>query len=150
MALALLAAAASPAAAGEKLRLGYLRSDLHHLAAWVGIEKGFFKEEGLDVETAGIFNAGAEEMSAFASKGIDVGYLGMAPSITGVANRAASVKAAALANAEGSAIVVRADSAGAPGEGPRRQDRRDPRLRERPGFPAAAGPGGRRPARRAR
>ena len=106
----LLAAAASPAAAGEKLRLGYLRSDLHHLAAWVGIEKGFFRDEGLEVETAGIFNAGAEEMSAFASKGIDVGYLGMAPSVTGVANRAASVKAEALANAEGSAIVVRADS----------------------------------------
>jgi len=107
---ALLAAAVPPAAAGEKLRLGYLRSDLHHLAAWVGIEKGFFRDEGLEVETAGIFNAGAEEMSAFASKGIDVGYLGIAPSVTGVANHAASVKAAALANAEGSAVVVRADS----------------------------------------
>lgn len=109
-ALLLFAAAATPVAALEKLRLGYLRSDLHHLAAWVGIEKGFFRDEGLEVEVAGIFNAGAEEMSAFASKGIDVGYLGMAPSITGVANRAASVKAEALANAEGSAIVVRADS----------------------------------------
>jgi NitT/TauT family transport system substrate-binding protein len=108
--LVALAAAVVPAAAAEKLRLGYLRSDLHHLAAWVGIEKGFFRDEGLDVEVAGIFNAGAEEMSAFASKSLDVGYLGMAPSITGVANRAASVKAAALANAEGSAIVVRADS----------------------------------------
>ena len=99
LSLVLLAAAASPAAAGEKLRLGYLRSDLHHLAAWVGLVKGFFRDEGLEVETAGIFNAGAEEMSAFASKGIDVGYLGMAPSVTGVANRAASVRAAALANA---------------------------------------------------
>ena len=108
--LAALAAAAVPAAAAEKLRLGYLRSDLHHLAAWVAIEKGFFSDEGLDVEVAGIFNAGAEEMSAFASKSLDVGYLGMAPSVTGVANRAASVKAGALANAEGSAIVVRADS----------------------------------------
>ncbi len=49
-------------------------------------------------------------MSAFASKGIDVGYLGVAPSLTGVANGAADVKAEALANAEGSAIVVRADS----------------------------------------
>jgi len=108
--LGFLAARAPAAAAGEKLRLGYLRSDLHHLAAWVGIEKGFFRDEGLEVETAGIFNAGAEEMSAFASKGIDVGYLGMAPSVTGVANHAASVKAEALANAEGSAIVVRTDS----------------------------------------
>jgi NitT/TauT family transport system substrate-binding protein len=108
--LALSAAFAAGAAAAEKLRLGYLRSDLHHLAAWVAIEKGFFREEGLEVEVAGIFNAGAEEMSAFASKSLDVGYLGMAPSITGVANRAASVKAAALANAEGSAIVVKAGS----------------------------------------
>jgi len=107
--LALLSLSQTVAAA-EKLRLGYLRSDLHHLAAWVGIEKGFFRDAGLDVEVAGIFNAGAEEMSAFASKGIDVGYLGMAPSVTGVANKAASVKAEALANAEGSAIVVRADS----------------------------------------
>src|SRR5512139_1857253 len=108
--LAALAAHAAGAAAAEKLRLGYLRSDLHHLAAWVAIEKGFFRDEGLEVEVAGIFNAGPEEMSAFASKSLDVGYLGMAPSVTGVANRAASVKAAALANAEGSAIVVKADS----------------------------------------
>lgn len=108
--LAVFVACATGAAAAEKLRLGYLRSDLHHLAAWVAIEKGFFRDEGLDVEVAGIFNAGAEEMSAFASKSLDVGYLGMAPSITGVANRAADVKAAALANAEGSAIVVRAGS----------------------------------------
>lgn len=110
VACAVLAAAVPGFAAAEKLRLGYLRSDLHHLAAWVAIEKGYFRDEGLEVETAGIFNAGPEEMSAFAAKGIDVGYLGVAPSITGVANRAASVKAAALANAEGSAIVVRADS----------------------------------------
>jgi NitT/TauT family transport system substrate-binding protein len=108
--LAVFVAAATGAAAAEKVRLGYLRSDLHHLAAWVGIDKGFFRDEGLDVEVAGIFNAGAEEMSAFASRSLDVGYLGMAPSVTGVANRAASVKAAALANAEGSAIVVKAGS----------------------------------------
>ena len=108
--LAVLVSTATGAAAAEKLRLGYLRSDLHHLAAWVGIEKGYFRDEGLDVEVAGIFNAGAEEMSAFASKGLDVGYLGMAPRVTGVANKAASVKAAALANAEGSAVVVKAGS----------------------------------------
>ena len=110
MFLAASVATATGAAAAEKLRLGYLRSDLHHLAAWVAIEKGYFKDEGLDVEVAGIFNAGAEEMSAFASKSLDVGYLGMAPSITGVANKAATVKAAALANAEGSAVVVKAGS----------------------------------------
>lgn len=94
----------------KKIRLGYLRNDLHHLPAWVAIEKGYFKERGLDVEVAGIFNAGPEQMSAFAAKSIDIGYLGMAPSATGVANKSASVKAVSLSNTEGSAIVVRKDS----------------------------------------
>ena len=104
-------AAEYTAAAPQKVRLGYLRNDLHHLAAWIAIEKGFFKDEGIAVEVAGIFNAGPEEMSAFASKSIDMGYLGIAPSITGTANRSARVRALSLANAEGSAIVVRKDSA---------------------------------------
>ncbi|MCC6347257.1 MAG: ABC transporter substrate-binding protein [Nitrospirales bacterium] len=97
-------------AAPKKVRLAYLRNDLHHLAAWVAIEKGFFREEGIDVEVAGIFNAGPEEMSAFASRSIDAGYLGVAPSTTGVANKSAGVKALSLANSEGSAIVVGKDS----------------------------------------
>ncbi|HWR58114.1 MAG TPA: ABC transporter substrate-binding protein [Thermodesulfovibrionales bacterium] len=98
-------------AASKKIRIGYLRNDLHHLAAWVAMDKGFFREEGIEVEVAGIFNAGPEEMSAFASKSLDIGYLGVAPSATGTANKSAKVKAVALANAEGSSIVVRKDSA---------------------------------------
>ncbi|MCL5022216.1 MAG: ABC transporter substrate-binding protein [Nitrospirae bacterium] len=99
------------AAPSGKVRLGYLRNDLHHLAAWVALDKGFFKDEGITVEVAGIFNAGPEEMAAFASKSLDIGYLGMAPSVTGVANKAARVRAVALANAEGSSVVVGKDSA---------------------------------------
>lgn len=98
------------AASPQKVRLGYLRNDLHHLAAWVAIDKGFFRDEGINVEVAGIFNAGPEEMTAFASKSLDMGYLGIAPSATGLANRSAGVKAVALANAEGSSVVVRKDS----------------------------------------
>ncbi len=94
----------------KKIRLGYLRNDLHHLAAWVAIDKGFFRDAGLNVEVAGIFNAGPEEMSAFASKSLDMGYLGIAPSATGLANGSAGVKAVALANAEGSSVVVGKDS----------------------------------------
>lgn len=108
--LIVLSFAGSSGAFSKKVRLGYIHNDLHHLAAWVAIDKGFFKDEGIDVEVAGIFKAGPEEMSAFASKGIDIGYLGVAPSTTGVANRFASVKVVALANSEGSAIVVRKDS----------------------------------------
>ncbi|MFO0753038.1 MAG: ABC transporter substrate-binding protein [Thermodesulfovibrionales bacterium] len=110
-ALAVQKPAALKPAALKKVRLGYLRNDLHHLAAWVALEKGFFREEGLEVEVAGIFNAGPEEMSAFASRSLDAGYLGVAPSTTGVANKSAGVKAVSLANSEGSAIVVGKDSA---------------------------------------
>lgn len=98
------------ALSSQKVRIGYLRNDLHHLAAWVAIDKGFFRGEGVDVEVAGVFNAGPEEMSAFASKSIDIGYLGVAPSATGLANKSARVKAVALANAEGSSVVVSKDS----------------------------------------
>lgn len=97
-------------AAPSPVRLGYLNNDLHHLSLWVGLERGFFKEEGLDVSIEGVFNAGPEEMMAFASRSLDIGYLGVAPSLTGVANKSASVKAIALANTEGSAIVVRKES----------------------------------------
>ena len=105
-----LVSALGSLASPKKVRIGYLRNDLHHLAAWVAIDKGFFKDEGVDVEVAGIFNAGPEEMTAFASKSLDMGYLGVAPSATGLANKSASVKAVALANAEGSSMVVRKDS----------------------------------------
>ena len=98
-------------AAPRQVRLGYLRSDLHHLAAWVAMDKGFFREEGVNVEIAGIFNAGPEEMTAFASRSLDMGYLGVAPSATGLANRSARISAVALANAEGSSVVVGKDSA---------------------------------------
>jgi len=94
----------------KEIRLGYLRNDLHHLAAWVAIDKGFFREEGVNVQIAGIFNAGPEEMTAFASRSLDMGYLGVAPSVTGLANRSARIRAIALANAEGSGVVVRKDS----------------------------------------
>lgn len=98
------------ALSSQKIRIGYLRNDLHHLAAWVAIDKGFFRGEGVEVEVEGVFNAGPEEMSAFASKSLDMGYLGVAPSATGLANKSARVKAVALANAEGSSLVVRKDS----------------------------------------
>jgi NitT/TauT family transport system substrate-binding protein len=96
--------------ADEKARMGYLQGDLHQLAAFVALDKGFFKEEGVDVEVAGVFKAGPELMSAFASGDLDFGYVGEAPATIAVANKAAHVKIIAQANLEGSAIVVRKDS----------------------------------------
>ena len=43
--------------AAEKIRMGYLQSDLHQLAAFVALEKGLYKEEGINVVVEGIFKA---------------------------------------------------------------------------------------------
>ena len=98
----------SPATA--RIRMGYLQSDLHQLAAFVCIEKGLYKAEGLDVTVEGVFKAGPEEMSAFAGRNLDFGYVGEAPAVVAVANKVADVKIIAQVNLEGSAVVVRKDS----------------------------------------
>ncbi len=96
--------------AKEEIRLGYLQSDLHQLAAFIALEKGLYKKEGLQVVVAGVFKAGPEEMTAFASGDLDFGYVGEAPATVAVANKVADVKIIAQANLEGSAIVVRKGS----------------------------------------
>ena len=98
-------------ASGEAIKIAYLQSDIHQLACWIALEKGFFKNEGLDVTVAGIFRAGPEEMNAFAAGALDIGYVGEAPATTAVANKTANVSVLAQVNTEGSAIVVRNDSA---------------------------------------
>lgn len=92
------------------VRMSYLQNDIHHLPLWVAMEKGYFKQEGVNVEIAAIFKAGPETMAAFAGGSLDVGYVGEAPATTAVANKTARVKAVAQVNTEGSAIVVAADS----------------------------------------
>jgi len=96
---------------GEAIKIAYLQSDIHQLACWIALEKGFFKNEGLDVTVAGIFRAGPEEMSAFAAGVLDIGYVGEAPATTAVANGTAKVTVLAQVNTEGSAIVVRNETA---------------------------------------
>lgn len=97
-------------AKGEKVRLGYLQNDLHHLACWIAIEKNFFKQEGVEVEVAGIFKAGPEEMVAFSARELDIGYVGEAPATMAVVNKTANVVVLAQVNKEGSAIVIHKDS----------------------------------------
>ena len=90
----------------KKVRIGYLQSDLHQLAAFIALEKGLYKKEGVNVVVGGVFKAGPEEMSAFASGDLDFGYVGEAPATVAVVNKVADVKIIAQANLEGSAIVV--------------------------------------------
>lgn len=95
-----------PARTGA-VRMGYLRDDLHQLAFYVAREKGFFTEEGVEVEEAGAFSAGPEEMSAFSAGELDMGYVGIAPAVTFAGRGMADVRVLAQTNAEGSSIVVR-------------------------------------------
>ena len=95
---------------GQPVRIAYLQSDIHQLPCWVALEKGFFKKEGVKVEVAGIFKAGPELMSAFAAGALDMGYVGVAPATTAVANKTARVVVLAQVNTEGSAIVVKKES----------------------------------------
>ena len=97
-------------APGKKVRLAYIQNDLHHLPAFVALDKGYYREEGLDVEITGAFKAGPEEMSAFSSHSLDAGYVGEAPIITAQANKVADVRIVAQANKEGSALVAARNS----------------------------------------
>lgn len=94
------------------IRMAYLQSDIHHLALWVALDKGLFKENGADVEVKGVFKAGPEIMTAFAAGELDMAYVGEAPSTTAVANKAARVVVVAQVNTEGSALVVAKKNAG--------------------------------------
>lgn len=104
----------SSAYAGESaekpVRMAYLQNDIHHLAFWVALEKGFFEKQGVEVEVSGIFRAGPEIMTGFAARDLDMAYVGEAPTTTAVANKAADVVITAQVNTEGSALVVRKES----------------------------------------
>lgn len=88
------------------IRMACLQNDIHHLPLRVALEAGFFNEQGIKVEIAGVFRAGPEIMSAFSAGALDMAYVGEAPVVTAVANGTANVAILAQVNTEGSAIVV--------------------------------------------
>ena len=97
------------------VRAGFVQGDIHDLAYYVAREKEFFQDEGLDMREGGAFDSGAELMSAFSAGELDLGYVGVAPAVTFVAQDMADIKMVAGVNAGGSALVVRS---GLEGEDP--------------------------------
>jgi NitT/TauT family transport system substrate-binding protein len=90
------------------VRIGYLLGDLHQLPFFVGQDKGFFVEEGLNVEVVGPFEAGPAEMDALAANQIDMGYVGVAPAVLAAARRV-PLSIVSGVNLEGSGLVTAPD-----------------------------------------
>ncbi len=90
------------------IRIGYLLGDLHQLPFFVAEDKGFFTEEGLDIEVVGPFEAGPAEMDALAAGQIDMGYVGMAPAVMAAARKIPLAIVSGV-NLEGSGLVTRTD-----------------------------------------
>lgn len=99
--------------AETKLRVGFITNDLHQLAIYVAEKEGYLGKVGLTAgktfETKGFAN-GVAVMQAFASKDIDMGYLGGAPAILKRINDNIPIELIAGANNEGSGLVVKNDS----------------------------------------
>jgi len=100
-------AGCTPAAAST-VRIGYLLGDLHQLPFFVAQDKGFFAEEGLNVEVVGPFEAGPAEMDALAANQIDMGYVGVAPAVLAAA-RKVPLSIVSGVNLEGSGLVTSMD-----------------------------------------
>ena len=103
--VAALASASVGAAAGAPIRMAYLQNDLHHLALWVALENGYFAQEGVAVEVAGVFRSGPELMTAFGAGALDAAYVGEAPATIAKVRGTAPIQVLAQANTEGSALV---------------------------------------------
>ena len=86
------------------VRIGYLLGDLHQLPFFVAQDRGFFTEEGVNVQVVGPFDAGPAEMDALAANQLDMGYVGIAPSVLAAA-RKIDLSIIAGVNLEGSALV---------------------------------------------
>ena len=92
-----LALAAGTAAAQDKLRVGKSQADAFSFVPLdIGIEQGFFKKRGLDVEVAG-FAGDAKLQQAIAADAVDVG-IGSGPALAFVAKGNPELGIAAMAN----------------------------------------------------
>nr|WP_295001175.1 ABC transporter substrate-binding protein [uncultured Methanobrevibacter sp.] len=92
---------------GDTVTIGYLPSD-HDAALFVADAQGKFQENGIKTKLVQ-FNNGGDLMTAMASGDVDVGYVGITPVLSSIAN-GVPVKVISAAQTEGSGIVVAKDS----------------------------------------
>ncbi len=87
----------------EVVSVGYLPSD-HDSALYVANATGMYSDEGIEIELHE-YNNGGDLMSAMASGTVDVGYLGITPTLAAI-DQGLPVKVVAGAQIEGSGIVT--------------------------------------------
>lgn len=92
----------------KKLNVGYLPTP-GHVLYFVGKEKGFFKEEGLDVELFQFTNSG-EGLNAVKTGKIDIGAFGTAAPLTFIA-KGAEFTIFGGQQSEGAGIITRPEAA---------------------------------------
>ena len=92
---------------GDTVTIGYLPSD-HDAALFVADAQGKFQENGINTKLVQ-FNNGGDLMTAMASGEVDVGYVGITPVLSSIAN-GVPVKVISAAQTEGSGIVVAKNS----------------------------------------
>lgn len=103
------AAASSDDGAPDEVTIGYF-PNLTHAPAIIGLADGHFQDalgEDVEIKTA-TFNSGTEEIEALFAGGIDIGFIGPSPTVTGWQKsdgQALHVIAGTAAN--GAALVVR-------------------------------------------
>lgn len=65
-----------------RIRVAYLAADIHQMPLHVGIEKGFFREYGVEAELFGPFSAGGDLMTALLSGEANIGFAGSPPVVS--------------------------------------------------------------------
>lgn len=91
----------------NEVTIGYLPSD-HDAALFAADAQGQYKANGINTKLVQ-FNNGGDLMTAMASGDVDVGYVGITPVLSSIAN-GVPVKVISAAQTEGSGIVVAKDS----------------------------------------
>ncbi|MDO8726888.1 MAG: ABC transporter substrate-binding protein [Candidatus Methanoperedens sp.] len=91
----------------NEVRVGYQPST-HHIAEFIGMQKGWFAQETGVNFTDKEFIGGASEMEAMMAGELDMAYVGAVPAINAI-EKGLKAKIVASANNEGSALVMRKD-----------------------------------------
>ncbi len=91
----------------KEVRVGY-QPTTHHIAEFIGMQKGWFGQETGVNFTDKEFIGGASEMEAMMAGELDMAYVGAVPAINAI-EKGLKAKIVASANNEGSALVMRKD-----------------------------------------